>query len=131
MTTPELLKAFLELPEVCTVGRTQERAAFIAVHIERRTIREACEAIGVSKSQVKNLADLFQTKLTTRVSDLGRKRTPVSKEYGELHRALLDQLGKLQEESGSTDYDYDDYKLSREDWAEVTGTPLRDPDEWN
>jgi hypothetical protein len=31
MTAPELLKTFLELPEICAVGSTQERAAFVAI----------------------------------------------------------------------------------------------------
>lgn len=139
MTTPELLKAFLALPEMCMVGSAQERAAFTALYIERRTVREAGEAFGVSKSQVPNLAGMFQMKLASRIAELARK--PVSKEYRELYLALLDQLGKLQEESGSFDEDgwYGGHKIgdfnpsngSREDRAEATGTLLRDPDEWN
>jgi DNA-directed RNA polymerase specialized sigma24 family protein len=76
-----LLKAFLQVPELSTVGSTQERAAFIAVRLEGRTVREAGQAVGVSKSQVTNLADLFQAKLTTRMMGLRRNRIAVSAEY--------------------------------------------------
>jgi hypothetical protein len=139
MTAPELLKTFLELPEIYTVGSAQERAAFVAIYIEQRTVRDAGEVIGVSKSQVSNLAALFQTKLALRISELDRKRTPVSKEYIDLRRALLNHLADLEEESGSGDQGIQEEKIgnfspggvSREDWAEVRGTPLRDPDEWN
>jgi hypothetical protein len=139
MTAPELLKTFLELPEICTVGSTQERAAFVAIYIEQRTVRGAGEIIGVSKSQVSNLAALFQTKLALRISDLGRKRTPVSKEYLDLRGALLNYLTNLEEESGSSDQGIHEEKIgnfrpggvSHEDWAEVRGTPLSDPDEWS
>lgn len=119
------------------VGSPQERAAFIALRIEGQTVREAAQAIRVSKSQVSNLAALFQDKLATRMKDVERKRLPVSKEYLELRRALLDHLHQLEEENGSNDDWYGGHKIgnfvpgsvSREDWAEVTGTPLRDPDE--
>src|ERR1700693_5811830 len=103
MTAPELLKTFLELPEICTVGSAQERAAFVAIYIEQRTVRDAGEVIGVSKSQVSNLAALFQTKLALRISELARKRTLVSKEYLDLRCALLNHLTDLEEESGSDD----------------------------
>jgi len=120
------------------VGSTQERAAFIALRIDGQTVREAGQAIGVSKSQVTNLATVFQDKLAARILDLERKRLPVSKEYLELRRALLHHLHELREESGSDEDDwYGGHKIgnfspdgvSREDWAEVRGTPLRDPDE--
>jgi hypothetical protein len=119
------------------VGSAQEWAAFIALRIERQTVRQVAQAIGVSKSQVTNLAALFQDKLATRMIDLERKRHPLSKEYLELRGALLNQLHELQEESGSDDDWYGGHKIgnfspgsvSREDWAEATGTPVRDPDE--
>lgn len=119
------------------VGSAQERAAFIALRIDGQTVREAGQAIGVSKSQVTNLATLLQDKLAARILDLERKRLPVSKEYLELRRALLEHLHELQEESGSDDDWYGGHKIgnfspgnvSREDWAEVRGIPLRDPDE--
>lgn len=136
--TRELLKPFLHLPEMCMVGSEQERAAFIALRIDGQTVRDAGQVVGVSKSQVTNLATVFQDKLAARILELERKRFPVSKEYLELRRALLEHLHELQEESGSDDDDwYGGHKIgnfspgsvSREDWAEVRGTPLRDPDE--
>lgn len=130
MNTRESLKGFLQLPEMSAVGGAAERAAFIAIHIEGRTVRDAAQAIGVGKSQVTNLATLFQTKLATRIIDLERKRLPVSKEYLELRGALLNQLRSLQEESGSeTGFGLGDSRLSREDLAECFGTPLGDLDE--
>jgi len=137
MKSREPLKALLQLAETCMVGNAQERAAFIALHINGQTLREAGKAIRVSKSQVMNLATLFQDKLAARMQDMERKRLPVSKEYLELRRALLDHLHELQEESGSDDSGIDDTKIgnfspsntNREDWAEATGMPLRDPDE--
>jgi hypothetical protein len=119
------------------VGSAQERAAFIALRIEGQSVRVAGQAIGVSKSQVTNLATLFQDKLAARILDLERKRLPVSKEYLELRHALLEHLYELQEESASDDDWYGGHKIgnfspgsvSREDWAEVRGTPHGDPDE--
>ena len=132
MKSVECLRVFLQLPELSAVGSSQERAAFIGVRLNRRTVRETGEAIGVSKSQVTNLADMFQAKLARRVSELRDKRIAVSQEYRSLVLALHRQLGELAEESGSDDNDSGgDWKLSREDYAEVTGTPLRNPDEWN
>jgi hypothetical protein len=133
----ESLRALLQLPEMCMVGSVQERAAFIALRVDEQTVREAGQAIGVSKSQVTNLAALFQDKLAKRIMDVERKRLPVSQEYLEMRRALLGQLHELQEESGSDDSGIDDTKVgnfspgsvSREDWAEVRGIPLRDLDE--
>ena len=137
MKSRESVRALLQLPEMCMVGSAQERAAFIAFRIDGQTVREAGQAIGVSKSQVTNLATLFQDKLAARILDLERKRLPVSKEYLELRRALLEHLYELHEESGSDDDWYGGHKIgnfspgsvSREDWAEVRGIPLRDPDE--
>jgi hypothetical protein len=128
MNSVELLKAFLQVPELSTVGSALERAAFIAVRVEGRTVREVAEAIGISKSQVTNLADLFQAKLATKVM---QSRTG-SEEYRLLYRRLQERLWKVQEADGTEDYDDPgEFKLSREDYAEVTGTPLKDPDEWN
>jgi len=128
MKPGELLKAFLEVPELSTVGSAHERAAFIAIRIEGRTVREAAEAIGVSKSQITNLADLFQAKLATKVM---QSRTG-SEEYRVLYRRLQERLWEVQEANGTEDYDDPgEFKMSREDYAEVTGTPFRDPDEWN
>jgi hypothetical protein len=135
MNTQELLKAFLQLPELSTVGNAQERAAFTAVRLDGRTVREAGEAIGVSKSQVMNLVDLFQAKLATRMMELRRKRIAVSAEYRVLYRGLYGRLCEVRDESGSDD-DWDDHKVgdfspgsaSREDLAELTGAHLRDPD---
>jgi hypothetical protein len=138
MKSRESLRALLQLPEVSMVGSAQERAAFIALRVDGQTVREAGQAIEVSKSQVTNLATVFQDKLAARILDLERKRLPVSKEYLEVRRALLHHLHELQEESGSDDDDwYGGHKIgnfspsivSREDWAEARGTPLRDPDE--
>lgn len=128
MNALELLKAFLQVPKLSTVGSAQERAAFIAIRVEGRTVREAAQAIGVSKSQITNLADLFQAKLATRVMEL---RTG-SEEYRILYRSLQGRLYEVQEENGTEDYRGEPHrhKLSREDYAEVTGTRLSDPDEW-
>lgn len=136
MNPVELLKAFLQVPELSTVGSPQERAAFIAIRLEGRTVREAGQAIGVSKSQVTNLADLFQEKLATRMMELKRKRIAGSAEYRVLYRGLYERLCEVRDESGSDD-DWDGHKVgdfspgsaSQEDLAELTGTRLRDPDE--
>src|ERR1700688_4357723 len=88
MKSHESLKALLELPEMSSVGSAQERAAFIAVHIERRTVRETAQTVGVSKSQIPNLATLFLAKLGAKVRELERKRVPLSKEYVERRDAL-------------------------------------------
>lgn len=37
----EQFKALMQVPELSTVGTTQERAAFAALHIDGRTVREA------------------------------------------------------------------------------------------
>jgi hypothetical protein len=130
MNASELLKAFLQVPELSTVGSAQERAAFIAIRLERRTVRETGEALGVSKSQVANLADLFQAKLATRMMELQKKGRAVSAEYLALERKLHYELGRLSEESGSDVWDWGaqighfrDCGLSREDLAECFGEP--------
>jgi hypothetical protein len=120
MNPVELLKAFLQVPELSTVGSSQERAAFVAVRLEGQTFREAGQAIGVSKSQVTNLADLFEKKLATRVVEL---RTG-SEEFRTLYKDLRGRLYQLQEESGSDRDEYDgDFYPSREDLAECFGLP--------
>jgi hypothetical protein len=134
MDTRESLKAFLKVPELSTVGNVQERAAFIAIRLDGRTVRETGEAIGVSKSQVTNLADLFQVKLVRRMIELRRKRIPSSAEYQTLYRDLREQLAWLQYVHETDDDwwgghkigNFDTTKISREDWAEATGTRLRD-----
>jgi hypothetical protein len=133
LDTRELLKAFLQVPELSTVGNAQERAAFIAVRLDGRTVREAGKAIGVSKSQVANLADLFQAKLATRMMELRRKRIAVSAEYQMLYRDLYEELAWLRFVNETDDWwgrhkigNFDTTKLSREDRAEAMGTRLRD-----
>jgi hypothetical protein len=136
MNTRELLKAFLQVPELSTVGNAQERAAFIAIHVDGRTVRETGEAIGVSKSQVANLVDLFQQKLATKIIELRRKRIAGSAEYRTLYRDLREQLHELFYERGGYDDigghkigTFDTNAASQEDWAEMRGTALRDQDE--
>jgi len=51
----------LQTPELSTVGSAQERAAFISFRLDRRTVREVGQAIGVSKSQVTNSSRKSQT----------------------------------------------------------------------
>jgi len=138
-TTPELLKAFLELPEMQTVGSMQERAAFVSVHVEKRTVRDVAETIGVSKSQVPNLAALFQNKLAFRIASLDKKRVPISKEYAILvvlcstswrssEKKVAAMIGVAMKERSAI--------LARAVSAGGTGrkargTALSDPDEWN
>jgi hypothetical protein len=138
MKSRESLKALLELPEMSSVGSAQERVAFVAIYIEGRTVRETAQTIGVSKSQVPNLASLFVAKLGAKMKELERKRLPLSSDYVEKRDALRNHLYKLQEESGSEDFaDINDIKIgtfepgavSREDWVEVRGLPLNDSDE--
>ena len=122
MKARELLRALLQVPELATVGSAQERAAFIALRIDACTVRQAGQAIGVSKSQVTNLADLFQAKLLKRMTELKRKRgAGCSAEYGSLYRRLFDRLLELKNESGSDDYSWAGEKMSREDLAECFG----------
>jgi hypothetical protein len=120
MKPVEQFKAFLQAPELSAVGSAQERAAFIAIRIDGRTIREVGQAIGVSKSQVTNLADLFEKKLATKVVELKTG----SEEFRTLYKDLRDRLYQLQEESGSDRDEYDgDFYPSREDLAECFGSP--------
>jgi hypothetical protein len=129
MNALELLKRFLQVPELSTEGSAQERASFIAIRLGGRTVREAGQAIGVSKSQVTNLADLFQAKLVTRMRELRRKRTASSAEYQALSRDLHEQIWELFEHDDWTEGKigkFDPNATSREDWAECRGTSLRD-----
>ena len=136
MDSVERLKAFLQAPELSTVGSAQERAVFIAVRLEGRTVREVGQAIGVSKSQVTNLADLFQEKLSTRITELRKKRIAVSAEYRALYQHLYERLCEVRHENGSYE-EWGDHKvgsfrpgaMSREDRAEATGTRLANPEE--
>ena len=119
---------FLQAPELSTVGSPQERAAFIALRIEGRTVREAGQAIGVSKSNVANLAGLFQAKLTKRMMEMRRGTATWSTEYRRLNTELLelmpfddgDWLG------GHKVGNFDTGAASQEDWAEMRGTSLRE-----
>lgn len=128
MSTLELLRMFLQAPELSTVGSPQERAAFIALRIEGRTVREAGQAIGVSKSNVANLAGLFQAKLTKRMMEMRRGTATWSTEYRRLNTELLelmpfddgDWLG------GHKVGNFDTGAASQEDWAEMRGTSLRE-----
>lgn len=135
MKSGESLKALLDLPEMSSVGSTQERVAFILLRIEGRTVRDTAQVLGVSKSQVPNLAMLFLTKLGVKIKELDRKPAPaVSKEYLECRDALRHHLYELQDESGSVDYATGGHKIgnfspgsvSREDWAEARGLLLND-----
>lgn len=115
----------MNVPELSAVGCAQERAAFIALQVEGRTIREAAEALGVSKSQVANLSNLFQAKVAAKIGELRRKRFGGSPEYKAAFIALRDRLYEIAEENGSDDYDWDysNSKPSREDLAEAFGLP--------
>lgn len=123
MYSAQLLRAFVNVPELSAVGSAQERAAFIALHVEGRTTREAAEALGVSKSQVANLCNLFQAKVAAKIGELQRKHIGGSPEYKAAFTALRDRLYQIAEENGSDDYDWDDSssKLSWEDLAECFG----------
>ncbi len=128
MNALELLKRLLQVTELSTVGSAQERAAFIAIRLDGRTVREAGRTVGVSKSQVTNLADLFQAKLVTRMRELRRKRSTSSAEYRALSRDLQ-EISDLFEGADWTAHKVGRFKasaVSREDWAECTGVSLRD-----
>lgn len=137
VNTLELLKAFLQVPELSNVGSEQERTAFIALRLDGRTVRETAQAIGFSKSHVANLAELFQARLRKRIAQLRSKRVAVSAEFRTLYLGLYEEPWNLQDASGSIDDWYGGHKVgnyntgsvSREDWAEVRGTSLRDLDE--
>ncbi|HEX2712392.1 MAG TPA: helix-turn-helix domain-containing protein [Candidatus Acidoferrales bacterium] len=129
-----LFKALLQVPELSTVGTAQERAAFIALRIDGRTVREAGELVGVSKSHVTNLADRFQAKLIKRMMELRRKPTSAcSAEYRKVCGGLYERLCELRDFGD----DWGDYKIgnfkpdaaSQEDWAEMRGMTLKFEDE--
>jgi transposase len=126
----ELLKAFLQVPELSDVGTPNERAAFIALRLEGCTVREASQAIGVSKSHVPNLADLFQAKLTKRMKQLGRKGIAAcSAEYQSLHQQLLDLTPFEHDWSAHKVGRFEPAKTSQEDWAEIRGMSVISDDE--
>jgi hypothetical protein len=136
----ELLKRLLEAPEMSGVGTPEERAAFIALRIRLLTVREAAEAIGVSKSHVPNLASQLQDKLAKKMAEM-RKKDPSawSAECRTACQGLYDELSVLREESGSDWGDdwlgghkignFDTGTTSQEDWAECRGTSVRYDDE--
>jgi hypothetical protein len=113
----------VNVPELSAVGTAQERAAFIALQVEGRTVRGTAEALGVSRSQVANLCSLFQAKVAAKIGELYRKRISGSHEYKAAFAALRDRLYELAEDSGSSDSDWDDsnWRPSREDLAECFG----------
>ena len=124
MHSAKLLRAFVNVPELSAVGSAQERAAFIALHVEGRTMREAAEALGVSKSQVANLCNLFQAKVAGKIGELRRKHIGGSPEYKAAFIALRDRLYQIAEDNGADyDWDYSNSKTSREDLAECFGLP--------
>lgn len=133
MTVVELLRAFVQAPELSSVGGAQERAAFIAIRIDGRTVREVGQTLGVSKSQIPNLVDRFQEKLAARMMELKRKRIEVSAEYRALHRDLYGWLCDIRSDDdwwgGHKIGNFDTGAVSREGWAEITGKPLRFQDE--
>ncbi|GAC1617386.1 MAG: hypothetical protein PVS2B2_20860 [Candidatus Acidiferrum sp.] len=129
----ELFKALTQVPELSSVGSTEERAAFTALRIDGRTVREAGQEVGVSKSHVTNLADHFQTKLIKRMMELRRK--PASGRSAEYRNVchLYEQLCELRDYGDDLDRhkvgNFDPGGTSQEDWAEMRGTPLRSEDD--
>lgn len=123
MRSAGLLRAFVNAPELSAVGNAQERAAFIALHVEGQTVREAAGALGVSKSQVASLSNRFQTKVAAKIGELHRKHISCSPEYKAAFIAIRNRLYEIAEENGTDDYSWDDSgcKLSREDLAECFG----------
>jgi len=122
MNTTELLKRFLQVPELSTLGSPEERAAFIALRINNLTVREAGHAIGISKSSVQNLAVRFQTKLRKKIVEMEKKRRSLwSGEYARLHEDLLEQLPEDDDYGGHKIGDFEPDNLSREDLAEAFG----------
>lgn len=120
---------FLQLPELSTVGTPQERAAFIALRVEGRTVREVGQAIGVSKSGVNKLAELFQHKLKRKMIEVGRKRDTCSPEFRRLRAELLELFLDHDDWAGKIG-SFDPHTYSREDWAECrTGVRLKFDDE--
>lgn len=126
MRSAGLLRTFVNVPELSAVGSARERAAFVALHVEGRTVREAAETLNVSKSEVANLSNLFQTKVAAKISELRRKRISCSLEYKAAFTAISNRLYEMAEENGRHDYDWDysNWKPSREDLAECFGLPI-------
>jgi hypothetical protein len=121
MNTPELLRMFLQVPELSSLGGPQERAAFIALRLDGRTVRQAGQAIGVSKSHVQNLANLFEVKLAKKIREIGKTREARwSSEYRRLYEALIEEVPR-DYDGGHKIGNFKPYSLSREDWAEVFG----------
>lgn len=126
MRAAGLLRTLVNVPELSAVGSAQERAAFIALHVEGRTVREAAVTLDVSKSQVANLSNLFQAKVASKIGELRRKRIGCSPEYKAAFIAIRNRLHEMAEENGRSDndWDYSDWKPSREDLAECFGLPI-------
>ncbi len=122
MTPQELLRLLLKTPELSIVGSPEERAAFIALRIDGLTVRDAGQAIGISKSHVPNLADLFQVKLRRKVIELRYQReSTLSVEFRELQEELYNLMPPEHEDHVRIG-NYED-GMSREDRAEATGRP--------
>ena len=122
----QLLKKFLQVPELSAVGSSQERAAFIALRIDGCTVREAGQAIGISKSNVKNLADLFQAKLAKKMIEIRKKAaTTWSAEYRNLYQELSELMPFNDDWGGPKIGKFDTNGTSQEDWAEMRGTTVR------
>jgi hypothetical protein len=118
----ELLKAFLQVPELSTIGTAEERAAFIAVRLEGRTVRDVGQAVGISKSNVKNLADLFQHKLSKKIGEMKKRGAASwSAEYLRLYTRLSEILPPEDWEGGYKIGKFEPNGFSQEDWAEARG----------
>lgn len=122
MNIPEFLKMLLRVPELTTVGLPEERAAFIALRIDGRTVREAGNVIGVSKSHVANLADLFQAKLCKKIVEMRRKRPSTwSTEYQHLERELWELMPPDYSGGGHKIGNFSPGDMSQEDRVEAMG----------
>jgi hypothetical protein len=122
MNVPEFLKTLLQVPELATVGNPQERAAFVALYIDGRTVRDAGKAIGIGKSNVKNLADLFQAKLRKTIVEMRKKRGCTwSREYQRLETDLLELMPPDDFEGGHKIGNFEPSNMSQEDRAEAMG----------
>jgi DNA-directed RNA polymerase specialized sigma24 family protein len=73
MNERELLRRFLQVRDLAAVDSSQERAAFISLRIDGHTVRATGQAIGISKSSVSRLADMFQVKLTRKLAEMEKK----------------------------------------------------------
>jgi len=122
ITMSELLKAFLQVPELSMVGSAEERAAFVAVRLEGRTVRDVGQAVGISKSNVKNFADLFQHKLSKKIGEMKKKGASTwSEEYLRLYTQLSEILPPEDWEGRYKIGNFEPNGFSQEDWAEVRG----------